>query len=76
MKIITILLIVVLALEVWSLWQDRRALQENLVRLHVVANSDSQQDQQIKLQVKDAIVAYLQPIMNQFTNKEIGRAHV
>lgn len=70
MKIITILLIVVLALELWSLWQDRRALQENLVRLHVVANSDSQQDQQIKLQVKDAIVAYLQPIMNQFTNKE------
>lgn len=69
-KLITIILIFVFALELWSLWQDRKALQENLVRLHVVANSDSQEDQNIKHQVKDAIVAYLQPIMDQFSNKK------
>ncbi|MEW6522529.1 MAG: stage II sporulation protein R [Bacillota bacterium] len=34
---------------------------ENLIRLHVVANSDSQQDQALKLQVRDAILAGLRP---------------
>ena len=69
-KLITILLIFVFALELWNLWQDKKSLQENLVRLHVVANSDSQEDQQIKMQVKDAIVSYLQPVMSQFATKE------
>ncbi len=35
-------------------------LRNNLVRLHVVANSDSDYDQSLKLQVRDAVVAYLQ----------------
>jgi len=39
--------------------KDKAALQNNLIRLHVIANSDSDQDQAIKLQVKDAVVAYL-----------------
>lgn len=69
-KFISIILIIVFALELWNLWQDKKTLQENLVRLHVVANSDSQEDQQMKTQVKDAIVSYLQPVMSQFTSKE------
>ncbi len=38
---------------------DRASLQNNLIRLHVVANSDSSEDQSHKLQVKDAITKYL-----------------
>lgn len=72
-KIIKIsLCLVALATVLWmaDIWQDKKDLQENLIRLHVVANSDSQKDQQIKLQVKDAIVAYLQPLVDNFTDKE------
>ena len=36
--------------------QDGQALTGSLVRLHVIAASDSQQDQQLKLQVRDAVL--------------------
>ena len=35
--------------------------QDSLIRIHVLANSDSRADQQLKLQVKDEIVRFLQP---------------
>lgn len=36
-----------------------RSLSNNLIRLHVVANSDSQEDQALKLDVRDAILSYM-----------------
>ncbi len=36
---------------------------ENLLRLHVVANSDSPADQELKLQVRDALVPLLQELL-------------
>ena len=35
---------------------SQRALAEDIVRLRVVANSDSVEDQRIKLQVRDAVL--------------------
>jgi len=46
-----------------SLLADKQQLHDQVIRLHVVANSDSEADQSVKLQVKDAIVAYLEPKM-------------
>ena len=72
-KIIKILICVCLLIStLWvaDVWQDKKALQENLIRLHVVANSDTKEDQEIKLQVKDAVVAYLQPLVNGLTDKK------
>ena len=72
-KIIKILICLGLLVSVlWAtdVWKDKKSLQENLIRLHVVANSDSQEDQAIKLQVKDAVVAYLQPLVDTFADKE------
>lgn len=63
-------------LGVADLWKEKATLKENLVRLHVVGNSDSEEDQQVKLQVKDAVVAYLQPIMEQFPSKEEAMAYI
>ena len=37
----------------------------SLIRIHVLANSDSQADQALKLQVKDAVVTYLKPQLEQ-----------
>ncbi len=49
---------------------DINRLQEDLIRIHVVANSDSEQDQSNKLLVRDAVLDYLQPKLSQFTDKE------
>ena len=42
---------------------DRQTLDENVIRFHVVANSDSEADQAVKLQIRDGVIAYLQPIL-------------
>lgn len=34
---------------------------EKLIRFHVIANSDSEEDQNLKLKVRDAVISYLQP---------------
>lgn len=49
---------------------DKQQLEQGIVRLHVIANSDSQEDQAQKLRVKDAVVAYLQPEMQHIDTKE------
>ena len=45
---------------VWA--QGRQsALADKVVRLHVIAASDSAEDQRVKLKVRDALLAYLTP---------------
>ena len=39
-----------------ALLTEQRAMAEKLIRLHVVANSDSDADQAVKLQVRDAVL--------------------
>lgn len=39
------------------------ALADKVVRLHVVANSDSESDQALKLQVRDAVLAQAEPLL-------------
>ena len=45
----------------FSLRREEAALSDKLVRLHVVANSDSEADQALKLRVRDAVLEYLRP---------------
>lgn len=45
----------------------------SLIRIHVLANSDSQADQQLKLQVKDDVVRYLEPQLAQSHSIEESR---
>ena len=59
-----------------TVFADRSALNENLIRLHVVANSDSSQDQTLKLQVRDAVVEKLQDTMEQFPTMEEAKAYL
>lgn len=53
-----ILICCCLAAAIWvgSVISDRNALRESIIRLHVVANSDSHDDQTLKLQVRDAVL--------------------
>ena len=43
-----------------TLISDRQRLHQEVIRLHVVANSDSENDQQYKMIVKDAVTSSLQ----------------
>ncbi len=42
---------------------------KELLRFHVIANSDSTQDQSIKLEVKEAIISYLKPYLKDASSK-------
>ncbi len=41
------------------------SIADKVLRFHVLANSDSKADQAVKLQVRDAIGAYLQPLLKE-----------
>lgn len=49
---------------------SRQVMQADLIRLHVIANSDSPEDQAAKLRVRDAILSYLKPILAESTTTE------
>ena len=55
---------------------DRNTLNEELIRLHVVANSDSEADQALKLRVRDAIMASLNKAMSDVTDVEAAKAYI
>lgn len=59
-----------------SLIADRQKLRSELIRLHVVGASDSQEDQTIKLRVKDAVVEYLYAAMSDISDVEAAKAYV
>ena len=56
------------------------ALADRVIRLHVLANSDSAEDQALKLQVRDRILAeaetYLTPGITRDGAEELLRAHL
>ena len=55
---------------------DRDTLNEGLIRMHIVANSDAQEDQDLKLQVRDAVTAYLTPILENMPSREEAEAYL
>ena len=52
------------------------AIRNNLVRLHILANSDSEQDQALKFKVRDALLAYGGELFTGYTTKEQAIAQV
>ena len=64
--------ILLLAVFVWTgtVLADRRRLSQELIRLHVVAASDSEEDQAVKLLVRDAVVASLQDTVSDCENMD------
>ena len=59
-----------------TLIADRQRLNQELIRLHVVANSDAAEDQQIKLRVRDAIVESLRQGMTEVLDVEQAKAYL
>jgi stage II sporulation protein R len=55
-------------------------LTDNVFRLHIIANSDSTEDQNLKLKVRDEIISYIKNLTNDCLTKtdviEITSAHL
>lgn len=63
---------------VWTgmLIGDRKMLRDELIRLHVVAASDSAEDQTIKLRVRDAVVDSLRAEMENLKDMDQAKAYL
>ena len=63
---VSLLLALVVTL-VWGAWslQEQDALQQKMIRLHVIANSDTQEDQALKLQVRDCVLERATELLEQ-----------
>lgn len=63
---------------VWcgALLADRQRLNEDLIRLHVVANSDSEEDQSVKLLVRDAVVSSLEGDLKKLGDVREAKAYL
>lgn len=59
-----------------GLVNDRQSLKNELVRLHVVAQSDSQHDQSVKLEVRDAVLQSLEQGMSRLTDVEQAKEYI
>lgn len=59
-----------------SLIVDSQKLHAEVIRLHVVGASNSEEDQTVKLQVKDAVVEYLNSAMADITDAEMAKTYV
>lgn len=75
-KRIGICLVLVIGIWCWTLLKDRDQLNRELIRLHVVANSDSREDQAVKLQVRDAINESLRADLEKLGDVEAAKTYL
>ena len=78
--ILSILLILLFLITAYSYATNiSEGLSENIFRLHILANSDSEEDQALKLKVRDAILAYMETLTEDIADKqaviELSKAH-
>jgi stage II sporulation protein R len=59
-----------------GLLSDRRELEQSLIRFHVVANSDSESDQSIKLRVRDAVLGSIREDLQQMADVSAVRDYI
>ncbi len=76
LKFVSILSVLYVVFWCGTVVSDRKVLNENLIRFHIVANSDSDEDQSLKLKVRDAVVEKLQDTMESFPTMEEAKAYL
>ena len=59
-----------------QLLSDRQQLRQELIRFHVVANSDTPQDQAVKLQVRDAVLESIREDLQQVADVDAAKAYL
>lgn len=64
------LLLVIGALYTYSVYKDRQVLNEQIIRLHVVADTNDPVDQELKLKVRDEVLRLVDTIKAEAASKE------
>ena len=74
----SVLACLLIAVFVWSgtVLADRQKLRQELIRIHVVANSDTPEDQSIKLTVRDAVLSSLQSDLEKISDVNMARRYL
>ncbi len=67
--ILSVLAIVIVSVGIVFFREDPKSKTQDYLRIHITANSNSQEDQNIKYFVKDAVVEYLIPLLSEAENK-------
>ena len=59
----------------WGAWslQEQDALERKMIRLHVIANSDTAEDQALKLQVRDAVLERATEILENAADMDMAQ---
>lgn len=76
LKRIALVLTVAVGIGIWGLLTDSKALYDGILRLHVVGASNSEEDQAVKLQVRDAVLASLEEGLKDLTDVDAAMAYV
>ncbi|MBZ4687011.1 MAG: stage sporulation protein [Clostridia bacterium] len=76
-RLFVILLILIVSFLVQGKMENKTSLgNANLIRLHVIANSDSMEDQNLKRKVRDRIIAELGPEFNSVNDLDEARKYI
>lgn len=67
--ILSFVAVAIIAIAIVFCGQKETSANEDYMRIHIIANSNSQQDQNIKYMVKDAVVEFLIPVLAEAENK-------
>jgi stage II sporulation protein R len=73
-KFVKICVGILVVLVLVSLFADRRELRESVIRLHVVADSDEEGDQAVKLKVRDAVLGVMEDVLAAVKDKKRAEA--
>ena len=66
--------LVILLWQNYSQMQAAQRIAEEVLRFHVIANSDREDDQALKLQVRDALIAWMAPYCENFSDADEAAA--
>ncbi len=69
-KVIVVLIIIVVIITISTVMKQQEQEEYDLVRIHIRANSNSREDQALKLQVKNRLIDILTPLMANAENKD------
>lgn len=56
--------------------KSNKELKDAVIRLHIIANSDSEEDQAEKLEVRDAVLAYIQEEIEKLPSSEEAETYI
>lgn len=76
MKFLLLFDVLLLLVIFGTIMADKQMLSDDVIRLHVVANSNSSADQSVKLQVRDAIINHLEPKMQQLSDSNAALTYL